>query len=80
MLIPAPIDKTFVPYTKRLLLKHNASLFVDAGKANVPRVVPQVKNCSGKPDCWGPCHTFPDGTALYCKNGECVATASECGR
>jgi hypothetical protein len=83
MFVPAPIDHDFVPYTKRAVRKYNAGLFVEGKRGTggaVPHAVPQIKGCSGKPDCWGPCHTFPDGTHLYCRNGECVASASECGR
>jgi hypothetical protein len=83
MFVPAPIDYDFVPYTKRAARSRNAELFVDSsgGKGRGgPRVVPQIISCSGKSDCWGPCHTFPNGTHLYCRNGECVATASECAR
>jgi hypothetical protein len=83
MFVPAPIDHDFVPYTKRAMRGRNSGLFVENSRSaggNAPRVVPQIIGCSGKPDCWGPCHTFPDGTRLYCRNGECVSTASECGR
>jgi hypothetical protein len=82
MFVPAPIDKNFVPYTKRPVLRRNAGLFVDATVAEgsgAPRVVPQVISCAGKPDCT-PCHRFPDGTQLYCLNGECVGTERDCPR
>ena len=76
MFVPAPIDKSFVPYTKRPMLRRNAGLFVDGG-AGRGRVVPQVASCARKPDCT-PCHRFPDGTQLYCLNYECVGTERDC--
>jgi hypothetical protein len=83
MFTPAPIDLNFVPYTKRRVLKRNAGLFVDgaagAGRSG-GRVTPQSASCAGRSDCSGPCHVFPDGTALYCMGGECTATAAQCGR
>ena len=81
MFEPAPIDREFLPYTKRPVLKANVGLFVDgaAGRGRgAARVVPQVASCAGKRNCWGPCHIFPDGTALYCMDGECVATEAQC--
>jgi len=44
------------------------------------RVVPQQGNpCLHKPNCWGPCFTYPDGTPLYCWDGQCTATEAQCG-
>ncbi len=31
MFVPAPIDKNFVPYGNRRVLRRNASLIIDAG-------------------------------------------------
>jgi hypothetical protein len=70
MFVPAPIDKDFVPYTKRPVLKQNAGLFVDgaAGRGRAtPRVVlqqiPCTSYCKDKttdgmrcgPNCAGTC-------------------------
>jgi hypothetical protein len=43
MFLPAPIDKDFVPYTKRPVLKRNAGLFIyGAARGSFgARVVPQ---------------------------------------
>jgi hypothetical protein len=72
MFTPAPIDHSFVPYTKRPKLKRNAGLFVDgrAGKGRgTARVVPQqitcVQHCNPNhttdnmpcgPNCAGTCN------------------------
>ena len=69
MFVPAPIDKDFVPYTKRRILRRNAGLFVDAGGSRgggAPRVVPQSQ-CAGQPN-GTPCGSFPN---MFCCDGEC---------
>ncbi len=51
MFTPAPIDKDFVPYNKRPVLKRNAGLFVDGtgGRGRgASRVVPQSIDCAGQ--------------------------------
>jgi hypothetical protein len=62
----APIDKDFVPYTKRPALKRNAGLFVDGGRGrgrSVPRVLPQ--------SVWeGDCSKLPPNA--YCYIGSCI--------
>jgi hypothetical protein len=71
MFVPAPIDKDFVPYTKRPLLKRNVGLFVDgaAGRSRgAPRVMAQQQNpCVGKHGvlCGDACG-FP---GMYCCDG-----------
>jgi hypothetical protein len=70
MFTPAPIDKDFVPYTKRPVLKRNAGLFVDGGRGRGrggARVVPQNRECAGQ---WNgkPCGYYP---GMYCCDGEC---------
>jgi len=80
MLAPTPIDENFTPYTKRPVLRRNASLFIDssAGRAHgSSRVIPQSASCQGKKRC-DPCFTAPDGSQLFCINGECVGTRSDC--
>jgi hypothetical protein len=60
MFAPAAIDKSFVPYTKRRVLRRNAGLFVDAkagGSRSISRVVPQSAECAGKRD-GTPCGPF----------------------
>jgi hypothetical protein len=38
------------------------------------RVAPQQEiSCIGKPDGWGPCFHYPDGTPLYCISQQCAA-------
>lgn len=73
MFVPAPIDRDFVPYTKRAVLKHNAGLFVDgvAGRGRgTARVVPQ--------QCPTSCYNLPDGTPCganctgSCRGNWCV--------
>jgi hypothetical protein len=44
MFVPDPIDRNYVPYTKRPVLRSNAALFVDSGarrKGSAARAVPQ---------------------------------------
>lgn len=58
MFVPAPIDKDFLPYTMRSVLKRNAGLFVDgaAGKnRGGSRVVPQNYQCRSQADYGKPC-------------------------
>jgi hypothetical protein len=77
MFVPAPIDKDFIPYTKRPVLRRNAALFVDgkAGSSNpisASRVVPQIAECAGKPS-GTPCGPLYNGRRLLsCQDGECV--------
>lgn len=67
MFIPAPIDRDFVPYTKRPVLKRNAGLFVDGtgGRGRgVSGVVPQSALA------WeGDCSKLSPGD--YCYIGSC---------
>jgi hypothetical protein len=58
MFVPAPIDRDFVPHTKRPILQRNARLFVSAnagrGRGGA-RVVLQIGNCATDPPgtiCW----------------------------
>lgn len=71
MSMPAPIDLSFVPYTKRPMLRRNAGLFVDArrgrGRGAKSRVVPQTPECAGRPN-GTPCGNDPD---MFCCFGEC---------
>lgn len=70
MFTPAPIGKSFVPYAKRPVLKHNAALFVDGaggrGRAS-GRVVPQNAECAGQPN-GKRCGSYPN---MFCCDGEC---------
>jgi hypothetical protein len=73
MFVPAPIDKNFVPHTRRPVLRRNAGLFVDAGaggNAGISRVVPQSRDCAGRPD-GAPCGPHPSW-GMICVDGECV--------
>jgi hypothetical protein len=75
MFVPNPIDKNYIPYTKRPVLRRNAGLFVDGksrGSRSSGRVVPQIAECAGKPD-GTPCGPLYNGRRLLsCQNGECV--------
>jgi hypothetical protein len=67
MFVPSPIDNSYVPYTKRSVLKLNAGLFVDeaSGKRRGgPRVMPQQQEAN--------CTTAPPGT--ICWRGACDPT------
>ena len=49
MFVPAPIDKKFVPYNKRIRMQHDADLFVDSnldGRHHTLSVVPQTLSVS----------------------------------
>jgi hypothetical protein len=75
MFTPAPIDKDFIPYNRRPVMKHNAGLFVDSSGrgSGASRVVPQnLDQCAGKPDC------TPCGFGGQCHNGYCVYDAPGC--
>ncbi len=72
MFVPTPIDKNFVPYTKRPVLKRNAGLFVGAGGKGrgASRAILQQSTgleCGGKPDCVTSC-----GPYAVCVKGSCV--------
>jgi hypothetical protein len=75
MFVPAPIDKDFVPYTKRPVLQRNTGLFIRATARRgrgVSRVVPQAGECAGKPD-GTPCGPLFNGRRLMsCVDGVCV--------
>jgi hypothetical protein len=77
MFAPVPIEKDFVPHTKRPIMPSNAALFINAtGREprGVSRVVPQqqVGECAGKPD-GTPCGPLFNGRRLMsCVNGVCV--------
>jgi hypothetical protein len=67
MFKPAPIDKNFVPYTKRPRGKYSAGRFVDGGGGkgrSGAHVVPQ-----GEDDC--PKHKFHCGQRCLTRNGYC---------
>jgi hypothetical protein len=52
MFVPVPIDKNYVPFTKRPVLRRNAGLFVDPPASQgrgAARVVPQSSDCAGQP-------------------------------
>jgi hypothetical protein len=74
MFVPAPIDKHFVPHTRRAVCPSNAGLFVDgAGRrsSGAPSVTPQAVGagqCAGKPD-GTTCGPFP---GMKCVDGVCV--------
>jgi hypothetical protein len=81
MFVPAPIDKEFVPYTKRSVLRTNAGLFVDraTGRGRKARrvVQQQVDECSGRPDCY-PCG-YINGTPYYrCLDQKCGGSPADC--
>jgi hypothetical protein len=59
MFVPAPIDRNYIPYTKRPVLPRNQGLFVDAtggGRRGAPFVVPQLV-AQHEADC----STLPQG-------------------
>jgi hypothetical protein len=56
MLLPIPIDKNFVPYAKRPVLRRNQDLFVDGGRggggvAPAASVSPAGGFCRVNGDC-----------------------------
>jgi hypothetical protein len=68
----SPIDKNFVPYTKRPVLRRNAGLFVrtTGGGGRAARgalVAPQNTGCAGKAN-GTPCGSYP---GMACCDGEC---------
>jgi hypothetical protein len=67
---PAAIDKDYVPYTKRPVLRSNAGLFVAAfGRGGAgAHVVLQAGGCVGKPN-GTPCGSYP---GMTCCDGECI--------
>jgi hypothetical protein len=74
MFVPAPIDKNFVPYGNRRVLRRNASLIIDAGGkggdtgGGASRVVPQqIDWCHGLKE-GAPCGPLFNGRQL----GRCV--------
>jgi hypothetical protein len=72
MFVPAPIEKDFVPYTKRSVLRRNAGLFVDGtfGRGRTgSRVVPQQGQCSNGPADNGK-QCGPGGVGR-CLDGQC---------
>jgi hypothetical protein len=79
MLTLDPIGSEFVPHTKRPVLVRNEALFVDSAQRDHTgiRVVRQDARCAGRANCT-PCYTYPNGTQLFCIDGECVGTASDC--
>lgn len=67
MYTPAPIDKDFVPYSKRPVLRRNAGLFVDGAAkrdSGASRVVPQNPQCAGKPN-FTSCGSYPGILLLW---------------
>lgn len=66
---PAPIDKSFVPHTKRPVLARNAGLFVDSTSRarGAMLVAPQSADCAGKPN-GTPCGYYAN---MFCCDGEC---------
>lgn len=55
MFTPAPMDESFVPYTKRPIRKNNSRLFVNGGKGRsrgAARVVPQMRMYDPCPPGW----------------------------
>lgn len=76
MFVPAPIDKDFVPYTKRPVLKRNAGLFVDGGKSKrgsgarvALQQAPCVQHCMGRTTDGMQCGANCAGT---CQGPTCV--------
>jgi len=69
MFAPVVIDKDYVPYTKRPVLRRNAGLFVRSlGRSRGGAwVVPQNGGCAGKPN-GTPCGYYP---GMACCDGEC---------
>jgi hypothetical protein len=82
MFVPVPLDNSYVPYTKRSVLRCNAGLFVDGapGKGRGgPRVVPQRQeaDCTRSPPdtiCWrGACDPASRmQPVLRCQNYRCT--------
>jgi hypothetical protein len=66
----AAVDKDYVPYTKRLVLRSNAGLFVSAiGRGGAgAQVALQAGGCVGKSD-GTPCGSFP---GMTCCDGQCI--------
>jgi hypothetical protein len=69
MIAPAAVDKDYVPYTKRRVLRGNAGLFVHAmgrGRGSA-RVALQNGGCAGREN-GTPCGSYP---GMACCDGEC---------
>jgi hypothetical protein len=83
MFVPAPIDKSFVPYSNRSVLRRNAALIIDAGGGGkgggTSRVVLQSE-CAGKrfgTDCGAA--LCPDGqTSMFACDGHGGCTHRNC--
>jgi hypothetical protein len=76
MFVPALMDKDFVPYTKRPVLKRNAGLFVDgaAGRRRgtvrvAPQQIPCVQQCIDRTTDGMRCGANCGGT---CRGPTCV--------
>jgi len=67
--MPAVIDRDYVPYTKRRVLRGNAGLFVQAaGRSRGAALVVPQNGCAGKPN-GTPCGHMQ---GMACCDGECV--------
>ncbi len=70
MIAPAAVDRDYIPYTKRPVLRANAGLFVlplGRGRGGA-RVALQNGGCAGKPN-GTPCGAYP---GMACCDGECT--------
>jgi hypothetical protein len=78
MFVPAPIDKNFVPYGNRRVLRGNAGLIIDSGGGKgggsvgaAPRVVPQ--SCIPGTPCGPRCPNNPGRHQFMCsQSGHCT--------
>jgi hypothetical protein len=71
MIVRARIDKDFVPFTKRPILRRNAGLFVDGsgrGRGGA-RVLAQTGECTGPQDNGKACG--PNGAGRCTPLGTC---------
>ena len=67
MFVPAPIDKEYVPYTKRAVVPSNAALFVDSPsprRGATSRAVPQQSSECAVLGSGSPCGM------VYTSNGQ----------
>ena len=66
----ASVDKDYVPYTKRPVLRRNAGLFVSVvGRGRTgAQVALQSGGCVGRPD-GAPCGSYP---GMTCCDNECI--------
>lgn len=73
----APIDRNFVPYTKRPVFRRNAGLFVDGkgGGRGASRVVPQGVDINTGMYCADKQDGVPCGPDAVCVNGFCVPSS-----